>query len=483
MVPRLRHLALLILIVGAIGSCTKDKPIEPQLPPQSPDLFTAVAWSDNTITLTWHDRSSEEDGFHLRIQVADSFVRTDTCAANTTLRVVSQLTPGTSYYFRLTAFNEGGESDSTTLTAQTTGNPPPLPPTNVQAVALNSHSVHVTWTRAGTPQNYLVSRRQDSGGWSTIATRPAADSSYTDSTVAPVNTYYYRVGAKTGNSTTWSADSAFVNTPDGPPLAPDSLHATVEVGGGVTLDWRDRSTNETGFHLGRSSSSQGFAVIDSVSANDTTYTDPVTDIDSYSYRVRAFNAQGVSEWSTPLEVRYDYCSDGIIPLCQGNWWLYDVSDTVGPDFFLHREILRLEYVNTLNFYLLGHWNPQELNPPTDTLEYLRNYAGSSNGGCYQLDYPLSGNPTPQQLFKYPATVGDEYSVNGTTMLVASTGTDLNINGHVYLNCYIYQWQLGGTHVMEIYVMPETVGIVREREIINTELVVQRDLFDYFVQNH
>ncbi len=479
MATRWGQLALLILIVGAIGSCRKDKPIQPQSPPEAPDLFSAVAWSDSTITLAWHDRSSDEDGFYLRIQVADSFVRTDAVAVNTTQKVIHQLSPGTTYRFRLTAFNEAGESDSVVVTSQTTGNPPPLPPTNVQAVALDSRSVRVTWTRAGTPQNYLISRRQDSSTWSTISTRPASDSSYTDTTVAPINTYYYRVGAKTGSAISWSADSAFANTPDGPPAAPDSLGATVLIGYGVTLSWKDHSSNETGFHISRSSFGQLFAIVDSTTANDTSWVDILDNqTGDYSYRVRAFNVQGFSAWSDIEQVHYDICSAGIIPLCVGNWWEYAVLDTVGADYSVHREVIALDYPLGLDYYLMAQWVVEQT-PTPDTLDYLRNYSD----GCWQLSYPLSGSPAPQRLYKYPAQVGQFYFADGDCVLVAGTGVSVTVNQVVYSNCYVYQRYYTPSYSIQIYIKPETVGIVREDEFVNAVRVVRRDVTSYGVQNH
>jgi hypothetical protein len=69
------------------------------------------------------------------------------------------------------------------------------------------------------------------------------------------------------------------------------------------------------------------------------------------------------------------------------------------------------------------------------------------------------------------------------MLVASTGTDILVNGTLYQNCYVYQRRLGPGHTVTIYVKPQTMGIVRELEVLNDATLARRDLTDHYVQNN
>jgi hypothetical protein len=475
MAARLGQLALLILIVGAIGSCRKDKPVQPVYPPQGPDLLFVTARTDTTISLSWHDRSNDEDGFSLNVFANSALVRPDTLPANTTLKTERELISGTSYRFVLRAFNENGESDSAEVSATTTGSPPPEPPTNIQATPLSSTSVRVTWSRVGVPQFFLVSRRPVSGAWATVGSRLGTDSTYTDSTAGPLTDYYYRVGAQTGSAIRWSVDSAFASTPDGPPLAPDSLHASILVGTGVTLTWLDRSANETGFEIGRGTPGHFLIVIDSVGTDVTSYADNLgSDMGDYTYRVRAYNSHGASAWTAPLDLHYEICSNGIIPLCEGSYWQYAVLDSAGPDYTIQREIVSLDYPTGLDYYLVAQWQVQP-SPIADTLYYLRNFEGE---GCELLHYPVIGSPTPQMLYKYPAAVLDYYFVDGDCVYVAGTGVDVTVNSIVYSNCYVFQRDFDSSHSIQIYIKPETVGIVREQEFINDISVVRRDLTMY-----
>ena len=68
--------------------------------------------------------------------------------------------------------------------------------------------------------------------------------------------------------------------------------------GQLTLSWIDHSDNEDGFKIERSSDSVNFQEIAIVGENETTYIDDsVVDDQSYSYRVKAYNGFGESDYS------------------------------------------------------------------------------------------------------------------------------------------------------------------------------------------
>ncbi len=88
--------------------------------------------------------------------------------------------------------------------------------------------------------------------------------------------------------------------------APTSLTATVDpqVPKRVDLAWQDNSDNETGFYIERSLGvPEAFVKIDSVGADVQAYIDTnVEDETEYSYRVNAYNADGVSEYTNVATV-------------------------------------------------------------------------------------------------------------------------------------------------------------------------------------
>lgn len=95
--------------------------------------------------------------------------------------------------------------------------------------------------------------------------------------------------------------SSGVNVAPIVPAAPTALTCTGKTATSVTLSWTDNSSNETGFKVKRNG-----AVIATVSANVTTYTDNGrTPNTTYTYTVCATNAGGDSDDSNSIDVTTD----------------------------------------------------------------------------------------------------------------------------------------------------------------------------------
>ena len=87
-----------------------------------------------------------------------------------------------------------------------------------------------------------------------------------------------------------------------PPAAPSDLTLTAHMGG-VTLQWKDNSNNETGFSLERKEGSGAFVHWGDVPANTVTRTDTLVDAGKkYTYRVRAYASGEFSAWSDEVVV-------------------------------------------------------------------------------------------------------------------------------------------------------------------------------------
>jgi fibronectin type 3 domain-containing protein len=80
--------------------------------------------------------------------------------------------------------------------------------------------------------------------------------------------------------------------------APTSLAATVVSGTQIDLTWTDSSANEVGFQIERSINGGSFNPLATVDANVGSYHDSgLSMATTYTYRVRAFNGSGVSDYS------------------------------------------------------------------------------------------------------------------------------------------------------------------------------------------
>ncbi len=99
-------------------------------------------------------------------------------------------------------------------------------------------------------------------------------------------------------------------TPGPAPAAPINLVASYQDGACVVLDWEDRSTDETGFRVERKPTGYSFGLLTTTSANATSHVDDLLNPSvTYTYRVRAFNANGNSAWSNDAIIT----TDGRVP--------------------------------------------------------------------------------------------------------------------------------------------------------------------------
>lgn len=88
-------------------------------------------------------------------------------------------------------------------------------------------------------------------------------------------------------------------------IPPRASFLTAAPGNGwsVNLAWQDNATNETGFVIERRVGDGAFAVLQTFGANVTAFTDATTSTGvTYTYRVRAFNAAGPSDWTPEVTI-------------------------------------------------------------------------------------------------------------------------------------------------------------------------------------
>jgi hypothetical protein len=88
--------------------------------PAAPSSLQATAVSSTEIDLTWHDNSNNETGFGIEALVSGSFQQIGTVSANATQAAIVNLTPQTSYTFRVRALNGGTSSSPSNQATATT---------------------------------------------------------------------------------------------------------------------------------------------------------------------------------------------------------------------------------------------------------------------------------------------------------------------------------------------------------------------------
>lgn len=179
----------------------------------------------------------------------------------------------------------------------------PPAPSGVTATALSQFEVEVLWLdNSNTETGYHVERADGvESVFTAIATLATDTTRFADTTVISGETYAYRVTAFNSAGVSTPSNTAWVTAPEPPtpPVAPEALSATAVAWNTVDVHWNDMSGNEEGFVLERAQEGQEtFTVAAVLPANATTYTDnSVQATTAYTYRVAAWNGEGVSDYS------------------------------------------------------------------------------------------------------------------------------------------------------------------------------------------
>jgi len=271
----------------------------PPVPPAAPANLTATAVSSSSIQLGWSDTSTET-GFRIeRAAGGGAFAEIGTAGANVLTFTDSGRAANTLYVYRVKAFNGGGDSvPSNTAEGLTL----PGVPGSVTVTVVSATRLDIGWTDTNPqPAAVRVERAPSGGGFIEVGQVQAGISTFADVGRAANTTYQYRLRASNASGFSGYTDVASGTTLPLAPTAPSGL--TVVTGGAGTLNvsWTDTSNNETGFLLERGLDGVSFGQIGVLAAGATSYSDSGLQANtSYSYRVRAFNAGGNSNYAGPV---------------------------------------------------------------------------------------------------------------------------------------------------------------------------------------
>jgi hypothetical protein len=283
--------------------------------PTAPSSLSATADTESRIIVRWKDNSGNEKGFRLeRSRNGVDFAEIAMLGANTTSYSDTGLADGTTYYYRVRAYNSVGNSafsntDSATTPAAATETVPAAP-ASLSANPDSSSRITVRWTdRSDNETGFRLERSGNGSDFTQIATLGRNATAYSDTGLTANKTYYYRVRAynSVGNSSYSNTGSATTSGDEAPPAKPSSVSASNNGDGTATVSWTDASTNETGFEILREKYNDrkrtwGSAkLIGPVSANVTRIIDS-SNSGAFRYSVRAVNASGKSAYAGPRQV-------------------------------------------------------------------------------------------------------------------------------------------------------------------------------------
>jgi titin len=231
-------------------------------PPSAPSNLRATASSTSTIRLSWQDNASNESGFTVEKSTDNSTfaVLSTISTPNTTACDATGLSPGTTYWFRVKAWNSAGSSAPTASVSVTTLQLPAAPST-LQASPTGFDSIHLTWhDNSSNETAFLIEYSTSSNFLALSSTTSAANTTSFDiAGLTPGTQYWFRVSSRNANGTS-SPCSAVSATTLKPVPPPSDLTARATSSSLIELDWIDNATDEDEYVVEHSTDGINFAL-------------------------------------------------------------------------------------------------------------------------------------------------------------------------------------------------------------------------------
>jgi hypothetical protein len=265
--------------------------------PNTPSGLGASPATATTINLSWANTVSNQTGFHLDRATDIGFTQnliTETLPAspNNFTDSATGLAPGGTFYYRLRAFNNAGDSGNSNV-ASVAIPLAPAKPTNATVTNVTTSEIDLSWTdNAGnTATQYLILRKVGSGSLVSYANLPPPSAAppttynWTDNGVTPGTAYEYHIEAV--NS---SGNNDFVGANADTLTLPPSNFIASPGNGVVNLSWAaPTDAIEYNIYRGTLPGQEGITPYATVTSGTTFADSSVSNGVTYYYTVTAIN--------------------------------------------------------------------------------------------------------------------------------------------------------------------------------------------------
>jgi len=178
-----------------VYSTSTNKPIVPNLP-NVPTEIKASANSANSITIMWNT-VSDATGYKIYRSTSSSGSFYETGSSTSNSYTDTGLSSNTTYYYRITAYNNNGAGSQSDTVSATTLIAPNVP-TEVKTSDNSANSITITWNTVSDATGYKI-YRSTTGSFPFSEIGSSTSNSYTDTGLLFNKVYYYCITAYNSN--------------------------------------------------------------------------------------------------------------------------------------------------------------------------------------------------------------------------------------------------------------------------------------------
>jgi hypothetical protein len=219
------------------GASAPSSPASATTPPLAPGGLSAASVSATQIDLTWNDVTGAT-GFEVLASTDGGahFTVVGTAGIHSTLFHTTGLMPATGYAFEVVATCGGALSAAGNIAQAIT---PTTAPQSLAVHAATSTRIDLTWNDVSSEQGFIIERSADGAtGWVAVGTTPAGVVHASDTGLAALTSYFYRVRAVSAGGNSDPGTVAGDTTPAGVRYQYVTDHASYTAVSGSTVTVR-----------------------------------------------------------------------------------------------------------------------------------------------------------------------------------------------------------------------------------------------------